>query len=80
VRNEQGNEKKITLGKKRKNGKKRQVKMIDEGSKRIVTRRDGRVWIIPLEVPEDITWRRDTSRRELLRRWEAPHLGSPGKR
>ena len=79
VSNEQGNEKKITLGKKRKKGKKRQAKMREAGSKRIVTRRDGLVWIIPLEVPEDITWRREKSRRELLRRWEAPPLGPPGK-
>ena len=76
VRNEKGNsEKKITLGKKVQKSKKRQVKRREEGSKRIVTRRDGLVWILPQEVPEDNTCRNEQKRRELTKRWEAPPLG-----
>jgi len=55
------------------------VKLREAGSKRIVTSKDGIVWILPQEEPEDIAWRKEQRRQELLKRWDAPHLGPPGK-
>ena len=57
---------------------KRRVKCWAEGRRKIVMRDDGLVWIRPLEVPEEITWRREQRRRKLLARWESPPPGPPG--
>lgn len=79
VINEKGNSKTFTLGNRLQESKKRKVKRREEGPRRIVTRGDGLVWIVQQEVPDDITWRKEKRRRELMERREAPPLGPPGK-
>ena len=48
-----------------------------KGGSRIVMRATGQVWVVTQQPLEEITWRKEMRRRELLERWEAPPLGPP---
>ena len=80
VKHERGDVEAFTLDKKEQRGKNRKVKRRKEGYRRIITRGDGLVWVLPYEVLEEYTWRKEQQRREIMRRWEAPPLGPPGTR
>ena len=51
-----------------------------KGGRQIVTGADGHVWELPQQPPEEIVWRKEERRRELLERWEAPPPGPPLKK
>ena len=55
VKHERGDGEAFTLGKKEQRGKERKVKRREEGSRRIITRGDGLVWVLPQEVLEENT-------------------------
>ena len=48
-----------------------------EGGKRVSEKRDGQMRMLPHEVVDKLTWRREQRRRQLLARWEAPPPGPP---
>ena len=48
------------------------------GGRRIIVRRDGRLWLLPQDKKEEFTWRRELRRQKLMARWESPPPGPPG--
>ena len=49
-----------------------------DGSKIVLTRKDGQMWLLPHEVVGELTWRKDKRRRLQMALWEAPPPGPPG--
>ena len=52
-------------------------KQKQEGGRRVSVKRDGQMRMLPQEVVDELTWRREQKRRQLLARWEAPPPGPP---
>ena len=49
----------------------------NDGGKKIITRREVLIWLLPQESTEELTWRQEQRRIKLLERWEAPLPGPP---
>lgn len=58
-------------------GKKKWFQRREEGGRKIFMRGDGIVWVLPQQIPELITRRKEKRRKELIKRWEAPPPGPP---
>lgn len=78
------NQKKSGLGESRrskegkKSRKRRSGQQRVEGRNQVIMRRDGQMWLLPQEVSEELTWRREPRRRIQPALWEAPPPGPPG--
>ena len=70
---EEGRKKKVGTS----SWKKKHVKRRVEGGKQYIRRSDGRVWILPQVIAEELTWRRKQIRRKLMALWEPPPPGPP---
>ena len=61
-----------------KSRKKRSGQQKLDGSKRVLTRKDGQMWLLPQEVVGELTWRKEQRKRLQMAHWEAPPPGPPG--
>ena len=60
-----------------KDKRQRRLRWKYDGVKKIITRGEGLIWLLPQESTEELTWRKEQRRRKLLERWEAPPPGPP---
>ena len=58
----------------------RNLRVQRRGAKRYVESNRGKVWILPQEACEEITWRKEQQRRDQFALWEFPPKGPPPPR